>query len=393
MLFAYRGATQYLWKGRFKETLEHWFLTDLPFEPSRYDWLWLSTTVLLIGGAFAILEMSSRSHFNQDDNFIQFLPVILAGCRRFFEHGELLYWSPFQQLGGPAASLGIYALTYPLTYLLFALSTYCLGHEVWTLDVFAALHILGGSVFLYLLCRRLGLRPILSVAATLSFQLSGYSLIVGRSWYYTLPVNLWLPAIGYGVQRMAEQLTLGETPSWKWAIATAFPPALLFHGGNAQLWVYTMGFFGVAMLFLAWSLKAKMRDYFTIAASLLLSIALTLPLLIPQWIEMANAPRAPWGNGIGIGWLNLLSQPHGLRLPSQMNGAPHSSNGWESIIMPERFSLSLPPSDARTAYRGTMEKRNHPPQSLARPRWHRLCISSGRYRSIVDDPEPPSSVQ
>ena len=100
VLFFHRGAIQIFWKNHFRQTVDRWLLGEVPSEPSRYHWLGLGATIVGIAIAFAMVEARQPIYFNQDDNFIQFLPVILAGCRRLFQHGELLVWSSLPAAGG-----------------------------------------------------------------------------------------------------------------------------------------------------------------------------------------------------------------------------------------------------------------------------------------------------
>ncbi|MCC7086039.1 MAG: hypothetical protein IT427_13635, partial [Pirellulales bacterium] len=97
---------------------------------------WLLVGLVFVAGLLAAMELRQPYYFVQDDNLSQFLPVVLHGCRSMFHDGTFSTWNPHQFLGSPTSSLGTYALTYPPTYLSYAIADWGLGNEYATLDVF-----------------------------------------------------------------------------------------------------------------------------------------------------------------------------------------------------------------------------------------------------------------
>ena len=156
--------------------------------------IWFAGGAAVLVAGLTIVEVLQPYYFVQDDNYGQFLPVIVEGCRSLFA-GLAPEWNPYQFLGCPTASQGVYGLTYPATWVAYAIARFILGNDLLTLDVYAIGHLLAGYAVTYHLARRVGVRPCISAAAAVSFALSGYFLIAGRSWIFMVPVAVWLPAL------------------------------------------------------------------------------------------------------------------------------------------------------------------------------------------------------
>lgn len=201
--------------------------------------------------------------------------------------GQLPMWNPWQFMGAPALTLGVYALTYPPTYAAWLISTYLLHNQNLTIDVFAIGHILAG----YLLCNRalrgIGLHSPLSALGSASYVLSGFALVFGRSWYYMLPVLVWVPVL----MIMFEKLRAGK-PGWTWVLGTGVSIGVFFHAGNVQMWMYALMFF---LLAAALSVRAKAlpwRSALWIFPALCLGFAIAAPVLVLQKAGTANIDRA-----------------------------------------------------------------------------------------------------
>ncbi len=78
----------------------------------EFSILWLGIGAAVLGGAYLVLRAHDRFYFVEDDNFLQFLPVILHHCRALAE-GVFATYNPYQYLGQPTVNVGTYALTYP----------------------------------------------------------------------------------------------------------------------------------------------------------------------------------------------------------------------------------------------------------------------------------------
>ena len=184
---------------------------------------WLGFGLAVVAAAGLVLELRDPYYFTQDDNFAQFLPIILHGCS-VLAGGAFPDFNPFQQMGAPVAGVGVYALTYPPTWASCAVADRLLGTPAAALEVFAFLHLAAGFGAAFWAGRAVGVRPALAAAAALSFALSGYFLIAGRSWYYMLPVALWAPLLVVAVERLRR-----GTPGLGWAVLSGLAVGVFLH--------------------------------------------------------------------------------------------------------------------------------------------------------------------
>ncbi|WP_395139081.1 hypothetical protein, partial [Armatimonas sp.] len=241
--------------------------------------------VLLL--ALVALVHGKRYGFVHDDNITQFFPVILQGCKSLLDHGIFPTYNPYQLMGSPTTTIGTYALTYPPTYLAYAVANYILRDRYLTLDIFVLLHLVLGYLATFTLARRIGLRSSLAMTAALSFVLCGYFCVYTRCWFYMAPVALWTPLLLLQLQRLTNTNPL----SWRWAAGTGIVIGLYFHAGNAQMWSYTL-LLGAALVLL-WKLTGRLtrgRLLWALTA-LLVGLALAAPLLITQAAEVVGIDR------------------------------------------------------------------------------------------------------
>jgi hypothetical protein len=241
------------------------------------DWRWVATGLAVVAVAISILEWMQSYYFVQDDNFANVLPGVLQGCRSMC-HGEFPDFDPCQYLGMPNAGKGIFALFYPPTIVSYAIARWVLGNENWTLDVFAAMHLLAGYVASYIAARKAGLRSSLAFALAISFVLSGYILVVGRGWHAVLTLVFWLPVLF-----CAMEAWLNGRIGWKWLFASGLAIGGFYYMGFPQYWVYALFFLGlVAITAVACGRVAPWQLVWPAAAGLL-GIAIVLPTLIVQF--------------------------------------------------------------------------------------------------------------
>lgn len=292
----------------------------LPGESRRQEWMPGLGGFLFVLLSLAWLEWMQPFYFVQDDNFVQFLPVILQGCRSLSD-GVFPVWNPCQYMGAPTASLGVYALTYPLTYISFFIARALPWGENSTLEVFAFIHILLGYGAAYIAFRRAGMRPLLSALGGIAFVLSGFSLITGRSWYYFLPLLVFAPLLTLSVIHLQR----GGPAGWRWMAGTGLAIGLFFHSGNAQMWAYGVMFFFLALLMLALSGALPIRRALGGIPSFLLGMAIAAPLFVPQAIRAARMD-IPVPSCSGMGVVELLA----MILPYPLVKASHPV-GWGNL--------------------------------------------------------------
>lgn len=308
-------------------------LGDGMVEPVRLTWAWRASALAVVLACLALLEWRQPFYFVQDDNWAQFLPVIVHGGRAVFD-GVAPVWNPYIFGGVPSAELGIYALTYPVTYIAYATAR-LLGNDLLTLDIFALLHLGAAVLVMQELGARLGMRPAIATLAALSFTLCGFNLMVGRSWYYVLPTSLWLPAMLLGLVLLRQQRGV---PSPMWLAGTGLSIGLLFHAGNAQFWLYAVSVLWLLALAMAGMREVTVRQLAALLCATILGVAVAAPLLLPQ---MAALAIDRGGGGCGIQVRSLLD----MVLPYPLAGqTPH----------PCRWPPLLPQGYAGLAYAGTL---------------------------------------
>ena len=271
---------------------------------SRAAW-WLGGLALL-AACLSYLEAPARYHFTQDDNYRQFLPGMLYGCR-CASAGGFPDWNPYQLLGAPLAEVGTYALTYPPTYLSHVLAKHLLGNEYATLEVFCVLHVIGGYCAFLWFGHRLGLSPAVGSAAGLCFVLSGYALVAGAIWYYMTPTFLWAPLLGVSVLGIAR-----GNAGWRWVVGTAAAIGLYFHAGNVQMWTYAMAFFGIALLWACLSGPHPRPRLVRAVAAVAGGLGLAAPLLVAQFLGVRGIDRAGAGGWDALDGLHAILAPFPL---------------------------------------------------------------------------------
>lgn len=261
--------------------------------------LFLACGLSVIVLAFYILERHQPFYFTQDDNYCQSLPVIVESGRSFFS-GVFPQWNPHQLLGAPTACLGVYGLTYPPTYAAYAVARWVLHNEFLTLEVLAAFHLLAGYFLAYWAARTWRVSPPLAVAVALSYVLSGYMLIAGRSWGNMLAAMAWLPTLSVSLG-----ILVHRPVSWRWAILTGLAVGVMFHAGFVQIWVYALGFLCLAALLFVWAREVPVQRALWLMPALLVGLAISMPLLFVQMRFGAGVMRMH--NELGIEPKGLLA--------------------------------------------------------------------------------------
>jgi hypothetical protein len=272
-------------------------------ELSGDGWRWapfLGHTVVL--AAFTILEVRNPRYFLQNDNLIQFGPVIIFGGRSL-SHGIFPMWNPYQLCGAPIADVGTYALTYPLTYASYFIARGVLGDETSTIEVFAFVHLVLGYWATYVAARGVGVSRGVATLAALSVVLSGYNVIAGHWWFYMLPVPLWSALLAHSVSVLERRDVGFGWTCWTGSVIGAF-----FHAGNAQMWVYAVAFTCLALGILVSTGRVAWRKALWFLPALGLGLALAAPLLVPQFtlVSRLDRPRGAWGATIVPGLFSMI---------------------------------------------------------------------------------------
>ena len=310
------GAAMHLRK-RESSLRDYWgqdgLVEALPETEGSYAWLW--TALGIFAGSMVMLERISTHYFLQDDNYSQFFPAIRYAMKTFYA-GYWVSWNPYQLMGSPLTDLGIYALTYPGTHLSYLLARGW-GDETRFMDVFVWLHLAIALVGTFRLGRKIKLSSPLAAGVALCFSLSGYALLGSRSWYYMSPTFAALPLVA----TLALSFPLEGKAGWRWTLTSGIVLGLLFHAGNAQMWVYTMGFFILLIACVAWNQHGALWNMAGALPALLIVLGIILPLFIPQLLVTQGVERLPFGEGVFAALPFMI-----LAIPNINGGA------WASLV-------------------------------------------------------------
>ena len=268
---------------------------------------WFATGLILAAGGIAFLYSRYSYPFTQDDNFSQFLPLVLYNCKSLLA-GHWPAWNPHQFLGAPVATMGIYSVTYPPLYLAYGLAR-LLGNEYWTIEIYTVLHLAAGYALLNVLLGKLEVRPALRAIAAASFVLSGWFLIAARSQMTFAPLAVWPVAMVWSVHHLVNT----TRATWTWTLLSAIVIGLFFHAGHSQMWVYGMMFYAAALGVYCLSGRLPWRKAIHAIPAILIGIGIAAPLLILQAIEGTSSARSG-AYGDRIEFLHMLL-PLGSLLP------------------------------------------------------------------------------
>ncbi len=269
-------------------------------QTSGAGWMWLAAALATLFYGFTILEKLQTHYFLQDDNYAQFVPGMIYGCRTFWS-GHWPAWNPYQLLGSPLADVGVYAITYPVTHLTYLIARDWFHDETRMVDLFCWFHLTLACGFTFWMGRRLRLSPPLAAGVAICFSLSGFALVASRSWYYMTPTLAAIPLLVL----LAHSFPVAK-PGWRWTLAAAAVIGLLFHAGNAQMWAYCVGFFLLLVILRVWKEGASWRRISGVLPALIIGIGIALPLLIPQMLVTHGVLRKPFTEGVMSGLMSML---------------------------------------------------------------------------------------
>lgn len=238
--------------------------------------------VLVIG--LAVQYRLDPYPFTQDDNFCQFLPVVIQSAKTL-AGGHVPVWNPFQLLGAPTMSVGTYALTYLPTYICYWIA-HSAGNDLLTYEIFCSVHLLIAYFITAWALKRTSVSSPLAVAGAVCWTLSGWFLIGGRSQDNFVPYALFLPLL---IDCLNMLIKRGG--SLRWALWTGLLIGILFHAGHAEFWVYTMMLFGIAALVLVASKAIDSKSFVYVGSACVFGLALAAPLLVVQILETTNISR------------------------------------------------------------------------------------------------------
>ncbi len=229
--------------------------------------------LLFIVGIVYIETCIQPMYFMQDDNFHQFFPVIAQAMKGVFEQGVFPEINPYQMMGIPTTSLGVYALLCPFLYIAYAFATYVLHNVIYTIDVFVIFHLVLAYIFAFWAARKLHINSLWSMIYALSYSLSGFSLVAVRSWYYMAPITAFAPLFVCALEYIRR-----NPCNWKYLWGLGSIVGLLAYSGNIQMLSYICGFYAVAVLLVGWGENWSVKRHITALVPLVLGGIISLPL-------------------------------------------------------------------------------------------------------------------
>ncbi len=272
-------------------------------KPTLQSWTWIVLGLATVAAALAMLEWIEPCYFVQDDNFANVLPAILQGCRSIFQ-GEFPDFDPCQLMGMPNAGKGsrrcsIRPRSFPTPSHAGGWATRTTRSKSSRPCTFWR-----ATLASYAAARTVGLRPALAYVLGISFVLSGYILLVGRSWHSVLTLVFWLPLLFCCMESW-----LKGRANWRWLLATGFAIGGFYYTGFAQYWFYGMLLLGFTAAVAVICGRVAVRQLIWPLAASLLGLALLLPTLIVQ-LELTRGmaeKEANFGMGIEQGLLATLA--------------------------------------------------------------------------------------
>jgi hypothetical protein len=235
---------------------------------------------------FCVLTGLNKYYFLQDDNYIQFSPVITQSLTDFYHSGRWFNYNFYQNAGLPTAGYSIYSLNYFGTHFSFLVAKYIVNDVDCFATVFAFFHFFLGYFFLLKLLRLLNIYKELAVIAALCFVFSGYNVMASRSWFYIAPSIFYLPLLVFLRIKWHHKLTI------KKAIYFGLFIGLYAYSGNVQYWTYTI--LSWLLLEAAYFLnKLQKLPWKFMLLSLAIGVLLFIPQLYITLLEVEGLKRTP----------------------------------------------------------------------------------------------------
>lgn len=242
----------------------------------------------------AAAALQPKFSFNRWDNFEYFTPVISEAHGQWLD-GRVPYMNPHQQMGDPLLANAMPGVLYfPYTLAVFFMRLLGLRLEALPLIV-VVLHLPFLAVGWFALLRRMGVRPWLAGAASVSACSGGFLWVVSSVWIFMVAVGTWLPWMLWGAAAAME-----EPHRVRGGIVLAVALAALACLGHPQMLVYAWCFLALwAPLHAWWGLgrvKALTALLVPLGAAVLLSLPALLPVaeIFPYAIRNAALPKDEW---------------------------------------------------------------------------------------------------
>ncbi len=293
MLFEYCTRNIKITTKKIKATLNSIITkieSDIPINKDKDNIQWFLFGLLFVVVSLFYLEIFiQKYYFIQDDNYAQFFPVILSACESFFHQGLFPEINPYQLTGLPTSSVMVYSLTYPITYLSYWIAENLLKNELYLLEVYAFIHLIMAYILSYKAAKITNVKSSYSVLYAICYTLSGFSLIIGRSWYYMLPIVSLAPCIIVAIQHIRQHKF-----NISYYLITISSFTLMFYAGNIQMFIYALMFYFIAILCLYLLKKITFSEVIKSTIPIVFCFILSLPQTYVLADLMKDIDRNPW---------------------------------------------------------------------------------------------------
>jgi hypothetical protein len=214
-----------------------------------------------------------------------------------WKNGFLPLWNPFTG-GGELFFVEMQpGAFYPLNLILFLLPSHNGGVDLWMMDLFLVLSVLGAGLGEYFLLRFLKLSRPSSLIGSVIFALGGYTaFVVGHQ--SILEGVVWLPWI---VLVFIKALESCGTNRVRFALACGFLLGMSVLAGHIQPPAHTcliLLFFSIGRLFRKDSARSRMAAAGVLIGTVVCSLAVAAVQLLPSFIYSLSAYR--WVAGIRL---------------------------------------------------------------------------------------------
>jgi len=216
----------------------------------------------------AVLLKTDPHFFLNDDVLSQFLPEIKIQAETVFLYHEIPQINYYHYLGHPILPQGQFGTFYPPRYF-FAWAAIHLGNFEYSVNFENVFHMILAGVGMYWFLINLKVRRLYSVIGAIAFSLNGLMIEVGRNW---LMVSGYFAYMPYLYLVLIRDLKLGKKP-----IVSALIRVIIFSIGYTNFFVYIC-FFELLFFLL---LRPTKKAVYTYIFSILITLVLILPLLIP----------------------------------------------------------------------------------------------------------------
>lgn len=265
--------------------------SEFPSENNKNTLLYfISGLFFVVMGILFLETFVQKYYFVNDDNFSQFLPVILNACEGFFEKGLFPEINPYQFMGLPTSAVGTYALTYPVTYLSYYIAKVFFNNPLYILDVFASIHIIIAYILAFIAAKKCNVKNCYAWLVGICYCLSGFSLIASRSWYYMAPIVAYAPIIVIGLQHIIQNKKI----DFNYLICGALTVALLVYAGNIQMLAYACVFYSLGVMLLLFNKQISFSKFLLSLMPIILGGILTFPQVYTTFYLLKDIDRIPW---------------------------------------------------------------------------------------------------